>query len=80
MSPFNGPNGFWWKLIPTLLPFVAAAVFAFATLKADVANLSGQLATKEDAAVEQANQQAILRELNIIEAQLSRLEAGYSVH
>ena len=79
MSPFNGPNATWWKILVSILPFAVAAIFAFATLKADVANLSAQVGTKEDAAVEQANQAAILRELGIIEAQIDQLRAR-SVH
>ena len=78
MSPFSGPYGGWWKIFIGILPFAVAAIFAFATLKADVGNLSAQVESKADAAVVQANQDAILRELNIIEEQLKQLEGGRS--
>lgn len=78
MSPFNGPNATWWKIVISLLPLVVAAVFAFATLREDVTGLSAQVTTKADAAVVQANQDAILRELNIIEDQLKQLQGGRS--
>lgn len=73
MSPYNGPNGTWWKIVTAILPLLGGAIFAFATLKAEVGHLTEEMGTKANAAVVQANQEAILRELNGIEAKLDRI-------
>lgn len=74
MTPYQGPNGLWWKLATAIAPFLFAAIFAFATLKSDVGHLETEILTKADAAAIEATHISILRELNLIQVKLDRIE------
>ena len=72
-NPMNGPNGTWWKIAAIFIPMLFGAIIAFTQLRADVSNLKESVSVKADKDVVQANQEAILRELNSIEDQLRRI-------
>jgi len=73
MSAYSGPNGMVWKIATLLVPFLVAAIITVVTLKADVRHLEEEMSYKADASVVEANQAAILRELNAIQSRLDRL-------
>ena len=70
-------NGSRLKWLVGLIPFIAGIIFMFATINADVRHLQETVVTKENVDVAQVNQQAILRELGQIEAQLAEIKAQH---